>query len=89
MNLPVRVEGLLIRKNLPAGAAPATLVVLVRAPDVAVMGSMGCERLATEFALERLLPGVLPDVCAEDAGGGELLQKTGSRRDNFHGLDPQ
>ena len=43
---------------------------------MAVMGSMGCKRFTTVLAFEGLLPGVLPDVCAEYAGGSEPLQRT-------------
>lgn len=44
------------------------------------MGSVGRKRFATELALEGLLPRVLPDVCAEYAGGSELLQRMEKRR---------
>lgn len=50
------------------------------------MGSVGCESFTTVFALEGLLPRVLSNVCPEYAGGGELLQRTESRKSHFHGL---
>lgn len=46
---------------------------------MAVVGGVGRERLAAVFALEGLLPRVLPDVRAEYAGRRELLPGTESR----------
>lgn len=43
-------------------------------PDVAVVGSVRCECFPAVFALERPLTGVLPDVCAENAGRSESLR---------------
>lgn len=53
------------------------------------MGSVRRKGLATVFAFEGLLPGVLPDVCAEYAGGSELLPRTESRKTNFHQPEDQ
>lgn len=51
------------------------LVFGVCSPDVAVVGGMRCERFPAVFALERPLTGVLPDVCAENAGRRESLRQ--------------
>lgn len=80
MKLHVRVERFLIWEDFPTDAASAALVLLVRAADVAVVRSVGRKRFPAVLALEGLLPGVLPDVRAEDAGGSEPLQRTNSRR---------
>lgn len=56
---------------------------------MAVVGGVGRERLAAVFALEGLLPRVLPDVRAEYAGRRELLPKTESRKVNLHPLEDQ
>ena len=56
---------------------------------MAVVGGVGCKRFATVFAFEGLLPGVLPDMCAEYAGGSELLPRTESRKANFHQPEDQ
>lgn len=42
---------------------------------MAVVGGVGSKRFTTVLAFEGLLPGMLPDVCAEDAGGSELLPR--------------
>lgn len=47
---------------------------------MAVVGGVGSKRFTTVLAFEGLLPGMLPDVCAEYAGGSELLPRTESRR---------
>ena len=47
---------------------------------MAVVSSVGCKRFTTVLAFEGLLPGVLPDMCAEYTRGSELLQRTESRR---------
>lgn len=56
---------------------------------MAVVGGVGRERLAAVFALEGLLPRVLPDVRAEYAGRRELLPGTESRKVNLHSLEDQ
>lgn len=63
---------------LSAHGAGAGLVLAVRAPHVAVVGRVGGEGLATVLALEGLLPRVLPDVSAQDAGCCERLEGQGS-----------
>lgn len=91
MKLHVGAQGVLIREDLPAAAAGAALaLLLVGAADVAVVGGVGREGFATVFAFEGLLPRVLPDVCAEDAGGSELLpgQKAEGKA-NFHQREGQ
>ena len=40
---------------------------------MAVVGSIGRKRFGTVLAFEGLLPGVLPDMCAEYTRGSELL----------------
>lgn len=51
----------------------------VCSPDVAVVGSVRCERFPAVFTLERPLTGVLPDVCAENAGRRESLRQKKSQ----------
>lgn len=73
---------LLLFERNSAQAAGAGLVLGVGPPDVAVVRGVGGEGLPAVLALEGPLPGVLADVCAQDAGGGEGLQErsTGSVR---------
>lgn len=48
---------------------------------MAVVGSVGREGFAAVLAFEGLLPRMLPDVRAEDAGSGELLQDRKRKRE--------
>lgn len=90
MKLHVGAQGVLIWEGFPAAAARAALALFVWAADVAVVGGVGRERFATVFAFEGLLPRVLPDVCAEDAGGSELLPgHKAEEKANFHQLEDQ
>lgn len=70
----VELELLLVLEGGAAQLARMRLVPGVGAPDVAVVGGVGGEGLPAVLALERPLPGVLADVCAQDAGGGEGLR---------------
>lgn len=90
MKLHVGAQGVLIGEGFPAAAARAALALLVGAADVAVVGGVGRERFATVLAFEGLLPRVLPDMSAEDAGGSELLpgQKAEGKA-TFHQLADQ
>lgn len=80
MKFHVGIDRVLIGEGFSTDAAGAALIFLVWAPDVAVMGSVGCEGFTAVLAFEGLLPRVLPDVCAEYAGGSKFLQRTESRR---------
>lgn len=80
MKLHVAVEGFSIREAFPTNTARAVAIVLVGAPDVAVVGSVGGKGLPAVPALEGLLAGVLSDVRAKDAGSRELLQRAENRR---------
>lgn len=70
----VILELLFILKRGAAQFARMGLVPGVGPPDVAVVGGVGGEGLPAVLALERPLPGVLADVCAQDAGGSEGLE---------------
>lgn len=48
---------------------------------MAVVGSVGREGFAAVLAFEGLLARMLPDVRAEDAGSGELLQDRKRKRE--------
>lgn len=79
MDLQVEVVILLLGEVLAAlGAGAAALVLAVRAPHVAVVRRVRGEGFATVLALEGLLPRVLADVGAQDAGCCECLQGQGS-----------
>lgn len=65
---------LLLREVLAAHRASAALLLAVRAAHVAVVGCMRGEGFATVLALEGLLPRVLADVSAQDAGCRECLK---------------
>lgn len=70
----VILELLFVLKGGAAQFARIRLVSGVRPPDVTVVGGVRGEGLPAVLALERPLPGVLADVCAQDAGGSEGLE---------------
>lgn len=74
MAFHVELELLLVLKRGAAQFARIRLVPGVGPPDVAVVGGVRGEGLPAVLALERPLPGVLTDVCAQDAGGSEGLE---------------
>lgn len=78
MNLHVEVVILLLREVLATLGARAAPVLAVRAPHVAVVRRVRGEGFAAVLALEGLLPRVLPDVSAQDAGCCERLEGQGS-----------
>lgn len=80
MNLHVEAVILLLGEVLAAHGAGAALVLAVRAPHVAVVGGVRSEGFAAVLALEGLLPRVLADVSAQDAGRCERLEGQGSSR---------
>lgn len=84
MDLHVEVVIVLLGEVLATLGAGAALVLAVRAPHIAVMGRVRGEGFAAVLALEGLLPRVLPDVSAQDAGCCERLERQGSseRRGN-------
>lgn len=74
MAFHVILELLVVLKGGAAQFARKRLVSGVGPPDVAVVGGVRGEGLPAVLALERPLPGVLADVCAQDAGGSEGLE---------------
>lgn len=78
VDLHVEVVIVLLGEVLAALGAGAALVLAVRAPHVAVVGCVRGEGFAAVLALEGLLPRVLPDVSAQDAGCRERLEGRGS-----------
>lgn len=80
VNLHVEVVILLLREVLATQGARAALLLAVRAAHVAVVGCMRGEGFAAVLALEGLLPRVLADVGAQDAGCRECLKGQGSGR---------
>lgn len=70
----MELELLLVLKRGAAQFAWIRFVPGVGPPDVAVVGGVRGEGLPAVLALERPLPGVLADVCAQDAGGSEGLE---------------
>lgn len=68
------LELLVVLERGAAQVARTRLVSGVGPPDVAVVGGVRGEGLPAVLALERPLPGVLADVCAQDAGGSEGLE---------------
>ena len=95
MNLHVEVVILLLWEVLAAHRASAALLLAVRAPHVAVVGCVRGEGFAAVLALEGLLPRVLADVSAQDAGCRECLKGQGSESREelkviyFHMCNPQ
>lgn len=71
----VMLELLFLLEGGAAQLAGTRLVPGVGPPDVAVVGGVRGEGLPAVLALERPLPGVLADVCAQDAGGSEGLEE--------------
>ena len=82
MRLHVGLEGFLVWEGFATGVTGRGVILLVRAPDMAVMSSMRGKRFSTILAFEGLLPGVLPDMRAEYTRGSEFLQTTESRGKN-------
>lgn len=78
MNLQVELVILLLGEVLATHQAGAALLLAVRAAHVAVVGCVRGEGFATVLALEGLLPRVLADVGAQDAGCCECLKGQGS-----------
>lgn len=78
MNLHVEVVILLLGEVLATHGARAALVLAVCAPHMAVVGRVRGEGFAAVLALEGLLPRVLADVSAQDAGCCERLEGQGS-----------
>lgn len=78
MNLHVEVVILLLGEVLATHGARAALVLAVCAPHMAVVGRVRGEGFAAVLALEGLLPRVLADVSAQDAGCCECLERQGS-----------
>lgn len=78
MDLHVEVVIVLLGEVLAALGAGAALVLAVRAPHVAVVRGVRGEGFAAVLALEGLLPRVLPDVGAQDAGRCERLEGQGA-----------
>lgn len=74
MAFHVILELLVVLERGAAQVARIRLVSGVGPPDVAVVGGVRGEGLPAVLALERPLPGVLADVCAQDAGGSEGLE---------------
>ena len=62
----------------PAQIAGGGRVLRVSPPHVTVMSRVRGEGLPAVRALEGPLPGVLPDVRAQDGGGGEGLRREDS-----------
>lgn len=96
MNLHVEVVILLLWELLATHRARAALLPAVCAAHVAVVGCVRGEGFAAVLALEGLLPRVLADVSAQDAGCRERLKGQGLERGEkelkeiyFHIYNPQ
>lgn len=71
---------LLVLKGRSAQVAGIVLIFGVGPADVAVVGGVGGEGLAAVLALEGPLSGVLADVCAQNTGGCEGLERKGIKK---------
>lgn len=74
MHFQVDLVILLLQEVLAAHGASA-LLLAVHAPHMAVVGCVWGKDFAAVLALEGLLPWVLADVSAQDAGCGECLKR--------------